>query len=88
MFRKTTLPLVLLAMFFVAPIAIPVSACPNCKDSIPTGASENTGMGDASAGVSSGFNASIYLMLISFVGVLGMVGYTLYRGVRGSNDSR
>ena len=64
-------------------IAIPVDACPNCKDSVATGASDASGMGDASGGLPGGFNASIYIMLTAFAGVLGFVGFTLYRGVRG-----
>lgn len=64
-------------------LTVPAVACPNCKDSVPTGASEASGMGDVSGGLPGGFNTSIYVMLTAFVGVLGFVGFTLYRGIRG-----
>ena len=68
--------------------AAPASACPNCKDSIGTAASEDTGAGGPSAGLPGGFNTSVHIMLTAFIGVLGFVGFTLYRGVRGSAQPR
>jgi len=81
--RRLLLTCSLLAIVLVSVLAAPpTQACPNCKDSVGTSASESTGVGDANADVSSGFNASIYLMLTAFVGVLGLVSFTLYRGIR------
>lgn len=78
----------MLAVLAIHSFANVASACPNCKESIPMGASQDTGSGDSSAGLSSGFNTSIYVMLSAFVGVLGFVGFTLYRGVRGGPAPR
>ena len=80
--RRLILINVCLALLSAGTLAPVASACPNCKDSIPTGSSEETGAGEANAGLPGGFNASIYVMLSAFVGVLGFVGYTLYRGGR------
>ena len=77
----TLLTLVLALGAFAAPTA---SACPSCKDSIGTAASDETGAGGPSAGLPSGFNTSVYIMLTALVGMLGFVGLTLYRGVRGT----
>ena len=52
------------------------SACPFCKDSIPS--SDAQAMG----GVPSGFNNTIYLMLGGMFSVLGFVVFTLARAAR------
>jgi hypothetical protein len=57
------------------------SACPMCKDSIT-----DTGKaGAASAGLPSGFNVSVYLMLVGLFCVMGLVGGIIVKGVRGTN---
>ncbi len=59
-------------------------ACPMCKDSIPG----SVGGGDPSqmsgGGLPGGFNNSVYIMLLGFFGALGLVGWTLYKGIRSS----
>ncbi|HEX8914434.1 MAG TPA: hypothetical protein VF796_18950 [Humisphaera sp.] len=93
---RTLKTALLSAALLLGGVAAPASACPMCKDSIPNedqsgklAADANgsaRGNGDAAdtqaAAVSGGFNASVYLMLSAFVGVLGFVGLTLYRGAR------
>ena len=86
--HRTFIAYVFLGVLAIAAQADFASACPNCKDSIPMGASDNSGGGDPSAGLPGGFNTSIYVMLSAFVGVLGFVGFTLYRGVRGAPVSQ
>lgn len=86
---RKSLYLVLLSFVLAVGAATPdASACPNCKDSIGTAASEDTGTGGPSAGLPGGFNTSVYIMLTAFAGVLGFVGFTLYRGVIGAPSPR
>ena len=86
---RKSLHLALLSLVLAFGAAAPAaSACPNCKDSIGTAASEDTGAGGPSAGLPGGFNTSVHIMLTAFIGVLGFVGFTLYRGVRGSPAPR
>lgn len=67
--------ILLALLLLLAPAGI-VSACPNCKASIPTGSSETT------ANLPGGFNWSVYLMLGSLIGVGGSVVRMLVREVR------
>ena len=62
---------------------VAVVACPMCKDSIP-GAEAATGDPSQMSGgaLPGGFNTSVYLMLAGFLGTLGLVGWTLVKGVR------
>ena len=55
-----------------------VSACPMCKDSIPSSDAQSPG------GIPSGFNNTIYIMLGGLFCVIGMVGFTLVKGARGT----
>ncbi len=68
----------LTVLLVLAPAAI-AEACPSCKESIA-----NTNAQDA-AGVPSGFNYSIYYMLISFFTVLGLVVGVIVKGIRSAN---
>jgi hypothetical protein len=52
-------------------------ACPMCKDAIA-----NTDAANASS-LPAGFNTSILFMLGAFLGVLGMVGGVIVKGIRG-----
>ena len=81
--KSSSLAILTLVLAFGA-IAPTASACPNCKDSIGTAASEDTGTGGPSAGLPGGFNTSVYIMLAAFGGMLGFVGFTLYRGATGT----
>ncbi len=86
---RKLLPLALLTLALaVGIVAPPASACPNCKDSIGTAASDETGAGGPSGGLPGGFNTNVYIMLSTLLGVLGFVGFTLYRGVRGAPRAR
>jgi hypothetical protein len=58
------------------------SACPLCKDSIPSSDAQAPG------GIPAGFNHTIYLMLGGLVCVLGMVTFTLVKGARGTSSPR
>ena len=65
-----------------------------CKDSIggeesgPNTGLGGSGMSGPSAGLPSGFNNSVYVMLLAFGGTLGLVGYTLVRGGRSGVNYR
>ena len=72
--------LLLALILAVAPAGV-VSACPNCKASIPTGSAEKT------ASLPSGFNWSVYLMLAGVFGVGGAVVRMLVREARRSDAS-
>lgn len=61
-----------------------VLACPMCKDSIPgaTGVGGDPSGMAGGGGLPGGFNTSVYLMLLGFLGTLGLVSWTLVQGVR------
>lgn len=69
----------LLSVLLTLAFAGAALACPNCKDSIAT-----TVDGGSAGGLPAGFNYSIYFMLIGFFAVLGFVGFTIVKGIRGS----
>ena len=69
---KRWIPLILLANLLLSSGS--TSACPMCKDSIPTSDAEVT------EGLPAGFNHSIYYMFGGLFGALGIVGVNLYRG--------
>src|SRR5688500_14229302 len=90
MIRMTARTLVLLASLAGGFIAADARACPACKDTLAggdTSAPAGPGSANVEAGVPSGFNSSVYLMLSGFLGTLGLVGLTLYRGVRTAGTS-
>lgn len=58
-----------------------VSACPMCKDSIPSSDAAQAGS------LPGGFNTSVYIMLVSFFSVLGIVSGIIYKGVSTTNVS-
>lgn len=63
--------------------AAPAVACPMCKDSVPASDAQSAG------GLPSGFNNSIYLMLGALFCVIGMVAWTLIKGIRaGTSNTR
>ncbi len=72
----------LLSVLLTLALAGVAFACPNCKDSIASAAD-----GSSSGGLPAGFNYSIYFMLIGLFAVLGFVGFTIVKGVRGSDAS-
>ena len=72
---------ILIAMTLLALPAI-ASACPLCKDAIPSSDAQAPG------GVPSGFNTTIYVMLSTFFCMIGMVTLTLVRGARSSVNAQ
>src|SRR3954470_19248044 len=64
-----------------------VLACPMCKDSIP-GATGATGDPSQMSGgaLPRGFNTSVYLMLVGFMGTLGMISFVVVKGIRGADS--
>ncbi len=73
--RWTPILCVLMMLALTTTVAM---ACPLCKESIPSSDAQSPGA------LPSGFNTSIYVMLGGLFGVLGLVGFTIVRGVRSS----
>ena len=63
-------------------LAAVASACPMCKDSISDTAGKG---GGPAAGLPSGFNVSVYLMLVGLFSVMGLVGGIIVKGIRSAN---
>ena len=74
--RLTPILVVVLTLAFTAA----AMACPMCKDSVPSSDSQAPG------GLPSGFNNSIYVMLISLFCVMGMIARVVFKGI--SSGSR
>ena len=72
----------LLSVLLTLALTAAALACPNCKDSISL-----NGEGSSSGGLPGGFNTSIYAMLLGFFAVLGMVTFTIVKGVRSTGAS-
>ncbi len=70
---RLTSALVAVANLLVATSAF---ACPFCKDSVPNSDAQMAG------GVPSGFNNTIYIMLLTLFAMIGMVAFTLVKGAR------
>jgi uncharacterized Tic20 family protein len=60
-------------------IAGPAVACPMCKDSIPNSDAAQAGS------LPSGFNFSVYYMLVSFLVVLSLVATVIVRAIRSAD---
>jgi hypothetical protein len=75
---KRRIPLLLAAFFPLIFVAV-ASACPMCKDSIPNSDAQSAG------GLPSGFNNSVYLMLVTFLGTLGLISGVIWKGIRSTN---
>ena len=67
----------LLSVLLMLALSGIVMACPNCKDSVSL-----NGDGSSSGGLPSGFNDSIYVMLLGFFACVGRVTFTIVKGVR------
>ena len=67
-------------------------ACPMCKDSISNAEGQTNELHDSytanGQNISGGINASVYVMLGTFFGVVGMVSTVIVKGVRGSSGQR
>ena len=73
--RALTLALTLLLTLASATVS---SACPSCKNSIPNSDAQTA------TGVPSGFNFSVYYMLVGVFGVAGVLVTMLVREARRS----
>jgi hypothetical protein len=71
--------LVLLLTFAITSAAL---ACPMCKDSVPSSDAQSAG------GVPAGFNNSIFFMLGGLLFVIGMVAFTVVKGMRSAPAAR
>jgi hypothetical protein len=56
-------------------------ACPNCKEAVPTSDAQTA------AGLPAGFNFSIYYMLVGMMSVLGLITWTIIKGVRSTSST-
>ena len=74
------LPILVVVLMLV--LARSTWACPFCKDSVPNSDAQQAG------GVPSGFNNTIYIMLVSLIGMTGFVSYTLFKGARTSVNGK
>jgi hypothetical protein len=67
-------------------------ACPLCKDSASNSEDGTSGLHDAHTSngenISGGLNTSIYVMLGSLVGVMGLVSTVIVKGIRSSAGRR
>ena len=79
--RLTPYLTVFLVLAIILLIVGAASACPMCKDSLATAKNDMQNTGGASVG--GGFNNSIYMMLVGFLGAVGLVTFNLVRGIRG-----
>jgi len=82
----------LLAVLVVLVATQSTLACPMCKDSISNREGETNELHDSyttnGQNISGGMNTSVYVMLGTFFGVLGMISTVMVKGVRGSNGQR
>jgi hypothetical protein len=63
------------------------SACPMCKDSVPNQegtSSLHDAYDTGGASISGGMNASVYVMLATLFGAIGLVSTVLVKGARSS----
>ena len=63
-------------------------ACPMCKDSVPNQEGATSALRDSyDAGgqnISGGMNASVYVMLGTLIGTIGLVSTVMVKGIRSS----
>jgi hypothetical protein len=83
----------LTALLLSVALASAASACPMCKDSVSNKEGDGkSGLHDSyttgGQNISGGINTSVYVMLGTLFGVLGMVSTVIVKGVRGSSDAR
>lgn len=82
----TTMRISLLSLAILLSLTASAGACPMCKESVANDeAKRDTVAGGPNvldAGLPGGFNTSVYVMLAGFFGSLGLVGYTVVKGIR------
>ena len=68
------------------------SACPMCKDSVPNQEGTSASLHDAydtgGASISGGMNTSVYVMLATLFGAIGLVSTVLVKGARSSSAAQ
>jgi hypothetical protein len=76
-------------LLLIPVLSAAVMACPMCKDSIPGATGETGDPSQMSGGaLPGGFNTSVYLMLVGFMGTLGMISFVVVKGIRGADQIR
>jgi hypothetical protein len=84
--------IVSIVILFAAAASAP--ACPMCKDSVANREGEYNELHDSyttnGQNISGGINASVYVMLGTLLGIMGMVSMVVVKGVRstGGRDPR
>jgi hypothetical protein len=84
--------IVSIVILFAAAASAP--ACPMCKDSVANREGEYNELHDSyttnGQNISGGINTSVYVMLGTLLGIMGMVSMVVVRGVRstGGRDLR
>lgn len=74
-----------LSLFILFTLAATSFACPMCKDSIADTAKGNFNDPAAQAGLPSGFNFSVYYMLIAVFSMMGLVIGVIAKGIRSTH---
>jgi hypothetical protein len=80
--RRSQFRTIALSFVLLATISSASFACPMCKDSIPNSDSSQP------VAVPSGFNRSVYTMLVGFLVVLGGVSGMIVKVIREPNATR
>jgi len=72
----------------VAALTGAASACPMCKDSVPNQEGAGGALHDSydtgGASISGGMNTSVYVMLATLFGAIGLVSTVMIKGARSS----
>jgi hypothetical protein len=80
--------IVSIVILFAAAASAP--ACPMCKDSVANREGEYNELHDSyttnGQNISGGINASVYVMLGTLLGIMGMVGMVVVKGVRSTTS--
>jgi len=79
--KRMTRHLLLMVLITLA-LTAAANACPMCKDSIPNSDAAQAGS------LPSGFNNSVYFILLSFITVLGTIVAFIVRTIRQSSNAR
>jgi len=79
-------------MIVVIAFTTGASACPMCKDSVSNREGETNELHDSyttgGQNIASGLNVSVYVMLGTLFGMIGLVSTVIVKGVHSSNASR
>jgi hypothetical protein len=82
----------LASLIVLTAITTGASACPMCKDSVSNREGETNELHDSyttgGQNIAGGMNASVYVMLGTLFGMIGLVSTVIVKGVHSSNASR